>query len=156
MAATRTRDQGKTSFVKEFLNDNPQANPKAVNEAWEAAGMEGTISDTLVNKQRAALGLSGNIRGKAKGRRSAGRRAAATTSTGRVTRTAGRAETATRTTTLGARRGRPSARSTRLVELEADLDRLLYRVMDTGELTDVEDALRLARRRLYGAFNGSR
>lgn len=157
MASTRTRDQGKTSFVKEYLNDNPQANPKAVNEAWEAAGMEGTISDTLVNKQRSALGLSGNIRGKGRPRKSAGRRsaAAATAATTRAPRTTVRGEGVTRPTGLGARRGRPSARSTRLVELEADLDRLLYRVMDTGDLGDVEDALRLARRRLYGAFNGN-
>src|SRR5271166_1663841 len=61
---TNTRDQGKTSFVKELLIDHPMANTKAVNDAWTAAGMEGTISETLVNKTRSHMGLAGNIRGK--------------------------------------------------------------------------------------------
>ena len=34
MATTATAAPGKTSFVKEFLQGNPQANAKAVNEAW--------------------------------------------------------------------------------------------------------------------------
>ena len=37
---------GKTMFVKEFLNDHPQGNVVAVNEAWQAAGFDGTISQT--------------------------------------------------------------------------------------------------------------
>ena len=41
MATTATAAPGKTSFVKEFLKDNPQANAKAVNEAWTAAEMKG-------------------------------------------------------------------------------------------------------------------
>src|SRR5271157_6516147 len=61
MATTATESQGKTSFVKEFLHDNPQANTKAVNEAWQAAGFDGTISPTLVNKTR--VKLTGNLRG---------------------------------------------------------------------------------------------
>jgi hypothetical protein len=60
--ATTTRNLGKTGFVKEVLNDNPQANAKAVNEAWKAAGFEGTISPTLVTKMRSEMGLTGNIR----------------------------------------------------------------------------------------------
>jgi len=55
--ATATRDQGKTSFVKEFLSDHPLGNVKAVNEAWAAAGMNGTIGSTLINKTRALLGV---------------------------------------------------------------------------------------------------
>jgi hypothetical protein len=60
--ATPTRNLGKTGFVKEFLHDNPQANTKAVNEAWKAAGFEGTIGQTLVTRIRSELGLTGNIR----------------------------------------------------------------------------------------------
>jgi hypothetical protein len=59
--ATTTRNLGKTSFVKEFLDDHPQANAKAVNEAWTAAGFEGTISPTLVTQMRSKMGLTGNI-----------------------------------------------------------------------------------------------
>src|SRR5271157_2107496 len=64
MPTAKTRDQGKTSFVKELLIDHPTANTKAVNKAWSAAGMEGTISETLVNKTRSHMGLAGNLRGK--------------------------------------------------------------------------------------------
>jgi hypothetical protein len=59
--ATATRSLGKTGFVKEFLNDNPRANTRAVNEAWAAAGFESTISPTLVSRMRSDLGLTGNI-----------------------------------------------------------------------------------------------
>ena len=58
---TATATPGKTSFLKEFLHDNPQGNVKAVNEAWTAAGFDGTISTALVYKARASLGLTGNL-----------------------------------------------------------------------------------------------
>jgi hypothetical protein len=62
MATATTRNLGKTGFVKEVLNDNPQATTKTVNEAWRAAGFEGTIGPTLVTKMRSQMGLTGNIR----------------------------------------------------------------------------------------------
>ena len=37
-----------------------------MNEAWQAAGFDGTISTTLVYKVRASLGLTGNLRGNTK------------------------------------------------------------------------------------------
>jgi hypothetical protein len=61
MSTATTRNRGKTAFVKEFLNDNPQANAKAVNEAWKAAGFGGSIGHTLVTRMRSELGLTGNI-----------------------------------------------------------------------------------------------
>jgi hypothetical protein len=73
--ATTTRNLGKTGFVKEVLNDNPQATTKAVNQAWKAAGFEGTIGPTLVTKMRSEMGLTGNIR------KRPGRRAGAETGT---------------------------------------------------------------------------
>ena len=63
---TATATPAKTSFLKEFLHDNPQGNVKAANEAWTAAGFDGTISETLVYKTRASLGLTGNLHGKTK------------------------------------------------------------------------------------------
>ena len=66
MPKTATATPGKTSFLKEFLHDNPQGNVKAVNEAWQAAGFDGTISTALVYKARASLGLTGNLSGKTK------------------------------------------------------------------------------------------
>ena len=67
---TVTATPGKTMFVKEFLNDHPEGNGNDVNEAWTAAGFEGTISRTLVDKTRALLGLTGNLRGEPKSKAS--------------------------------------------------------------------------------------
>jgi hypothetical protein len=77
MAAKAPRSKGKSMFVKEVLNDNPQANAAIINEAWRAAGMSGSISAGLVNNLQFRLGLSGNlrkrrIRGKKRGGRAAG------------------------------------------------------------------------------------
>ena len=65
MATVTTANTGKTEFVKEVLGKNPHANPKTVNDQWKAAGQDGTISATLVNKLRASLGLAGNLRPRA-------------------------------------------------------------------------------------------
>jgi hypothetical protein len=128
---------GKTMFAKEFLNDHPQGNVDAVNEAWQAAGFDGTISPTLINKMRASMGLSGNIRGNTKKPKQG---------------------------VTGMKRGRPrhetaasvnvqprGNRSTVLEDLEADIDRLIFRAMAIGDLTEIEDSLRRARRLLYTA-----
>ena len=64
--ATATKSQNKTSFVKEFLHDNPQGNVQAVNAAWAAAKMNGTIGATLINKMRSEMGLTGNLRAASK------------------------------------------------------------------------------------------
>ena len=62
--ATVTVNQGKTSFVKQFLSEHPEGNTRTVNEAWRAAGFDGTISPTLVNKTR--VKLTGKRRRKAR------------------------------------------------------------------------------------------
>ena len=46
---------GKTMFVKEFLHDHPRGNIDAVNEAWGAAGFDGTISPHGGGQMRASL-----------------------------------------------------------------------------------------------------
>jgi len=137
---TGTATPGKTMFVKEFLNDHAEGNVDAVNEAWTAAGFEGTISRTLVDKARALLGLTGNLRGKSKGK---------TTSTGKKL---GRPRKEITAATDGQPRGRRSNRSLALDELEADIDRLIFKAMGIGDLTQIEDSLREARRLLYGAL----
>jgi len=142
---TATATPGKTSFLNEFLHDHPQGNVKAANEAWTAAGFDGTISETLVYKTRASLGLTGNLRGKTK--------AAAegkATSTGKKL---GRPRKEPTAAGNGQPRGRKSDRSLALTELEADIDRLIFKVMGIGDLSQIEDSLRRARRLLYGALN---
>jgi len=49
-------------------------------------------------------------------------------------------------------RGRKSNRSLALNELEADIDRLIFKVMGVGDLTQIETALREARRGVYKAL----
>ena len=142
---TATATPGKTSFLKEFLHDNPEGNVKAVNEAWKAAGFDGTISNTLVYKARASLGLTGNLSGKTK--------AAAegkATSTGKKL---GRPRKEPTAPVTGQPRGRKSDRTLALTELEADIDRLIFKVMGVGDLTEIEDSLRQARRLLYVSAN---
>ncbi len=145
MPKTATATPGKTSFLKEFLNDHPEGNVKAVNEAWTAAGFDGTISETLVYKTRASLGLTGNLSGKTK---------AATegeaTPTGKKR---GRPRKEFTAPVTGQPRGRKSNRSLALNELEADIDRLIFKVMGVGDLTEIETTLREARRLLYGALS---
>jgi hypothetical protein len=149
---TNTRDQGKTSFVKELLIDHPMANTKAVNEAWTKAGMEGTISETLVNKTRSHMGLSGNLRGKRGTRVEAAANAKRPYSGKKRGRKPKHLAAAAAEGKASQTLVRVGKRNDRMVELEAELDRLLFRVMNLGELAEVENALREARRRLYDAF----
>lgn len=144
---TTTGTLGKTSFVKEFLNDYPQGNTTAVNEAWVKAGMSGTISPTLVNKTRSSLGLTGNLRGKTKKSKTAVKEKAPYAGKKR-----GRKPKEVMAAVNGQSRGGKSNRSLALNELEADIDRLIFRVMGVGDLTEIEDTLRQARRMLYGAL----
>jgi hypothetical protein len=121
-----------------------------VNDAWQASGKKGSISGTLVNKMRSQLGLTGNLRGRPRKPRDQSADGAA--ATGRRRRRRPKVEAAVggpanRVET----RGRKSARSKALVELEAEIDRLLFKVMGMGSMTELEDGLREARRLVYSA-----
>jgi hypothetical protein len=133
---------GKTMFVKEFLNDHPQGNVDAVNDAWKAAGFDGTISATLVNTMRALLGLTGNLRRNTKKSKAS---------------TTGKKPASPRKEAAAAFNGKPRGRKTNrthaLLEVEAEIDRLMFQVMRIGDLPEVENALREARRRVYGALS---
>jgi hypothetical protein len=142
---TVTATHGKTMFVKEFLNDHPEGNGNDVNEAWTAAGFEGTISRTLVDKTRALLGLTGNLRGSTKKPKEKA------PYTGKKR---GRKPKETTPAVNGQPRGRKSNRSLALDELEAEIDRLIYKAMGIGDLSQIEDSLRQTRRLLYVSANG--
>jgi hypothetical protein len=167
MATATARKKGKTEFVKEVLAKNVLANTTAVNDAWKSAGQTGSISATLVNKQRAALGLAGNLRAKNKKKAESPRaekasyagkksgRKPKSASNGTVLRTAphsnGRKlEQPAIKINL---RGKSSGHAESLEELEADIDRLLFKVMGLGGLSSIEESLRQARRLLYGGFS---
>jgi hypothetical protein len=149
---TAAATPGKTSFVKEFLHDNAQGNTQAVNEAWKAQGFAGTISTALVNKTRASLGLTGNLRGN-KQKTSATAKAPYTgKKRGRKPK---KTTAAVNGQPAGQPRGRKSGRTLALTDLEADIDRLIFKSMAIGDLTEIEDSLRRVRRLLYGALTRS-
>jgi hypothetical protein len=214
MATVTTRNLGKTGFVKEFLNDNPQANAKAVNEAWKAAGFEGTICQTLVTRMRSELGLTGNIpkgpgkkaqaetsatpataiKKRGRGKRvtvrggqqgktafvrdfirkhpTANRRAVeeawlAAGNEGPISsalvsnlrsemgltgkqrsRPAKGKVTGTVPKTTDVRRPRAGGRGGAFAEIEAEIDRLIFKMIALGGIEEVEDELRTVRRRL--------
>lgn len=149
MATATSRDGGKSEFVRDALKKNPKANPRVVNDAWKAAGNTGVISNSLVHKIRANMGVTGNLRSRTKGRGSNG--------------------APRKPVVEGRRRGRPPKASTlaaaangaalkkpvatggrarTLETLEGEVDHLLFKIMGVGGLSDVEDALRKARRLL--------
>jgi len=170
MAILATKRAGKTQFVKDVLAKNARANAAAVNVAWKAEGRDGTISATLVNKLRSTLGLAGNLRarpkkksgpppsekppytGKKRGRKpknlaTAGFLLSPSQGNGRKTEQAA-APVATR--------GKATFHLGSLEEVEADIDRLIFKVMALGGMSAIEDTLRQARRLLYGGFSGKR
>jgi hypothetical protein len=134
----KTSSPGKTMFVKEYLNDHPQGNFRAVNTAWSAAGFEGTISQAVVDKVRAALGLTGNTR------RNVTRSMPSTT----AKKPASPYKKNTAPVAAQPRGNQPID----LEEMEADIDRLIFKAMAVGDLTEIEDTLRRARRLLYTAL----
>lgn len=158
MAFSAVQKIGKTVFVREVLASDPFATATAVNAAWKAAGQTGTISVTLVNKQRAALGLAGNLRGKTT--RIVGSSAADQTAQNRkkhgpTVRGPGNGKmlpAGPHANGKVERRAKASGRAGILEELEVDIDRLLFKVMSLGGMPAIEDSLRQTRRLLYGKF----
>ena len=59
MATGSGVNQGKTEFLEEFLPGNRDADLDAAKRAWNAAGHEGTISESLFGKIRSKLKLTG-------------------------------------------------------------------------------------------------
>ena len=55
MATGPVVNQGKTAFLEEFLPENRDADLRAINRAWAAAGHGGTLSESLVSKTRSRL-----------------------------------------------------------------------------------------------------
>jgi hypothetical protein len=158
MPATAKRNQGKTEFVRSVLEKNPHANARIVRDEWAAAGHTDSISQTLVNKQRSAMGLTGNIKG---GRPKKSESAAAVRPAytgkkrGRKPKSASVVAGASGNgQTIAAPRVKAAGRPAQLSQIEADIDRLLFRVMSLGGMENIEDSLRRTRRLLYQTLSG--
>jgi hypothetical protein len=156
--ATRTKKRpNKSAFVRDFVQNNPTANRKAVEEAWQQAGNEGTISSALVSNLRSKLGLTGNLR--------SGSRTAAGDGAPEAPKTTAR-------TPKRKQRGRGAkgkvigfvaesikepvprivGRKGALAEIEADIDRLIFKLIGLGGMETMEDELRKVRRLLYRSY----
>jgi hypothetical protein len=145
----------KTSFVRDFIKKNPTANRKAVEEAWLEAGNEGPISSALVSNLRTEMGLTAGS--KAAGGHGAPESAQATArkpkrkKRGRPARRKV-SEVVAEATTV--RMPRSSGRDGALAEVEADIDRLIFKLIALGGLEEIEDELRKVRRLLYRSYLG--
>ena len=162
MATSTGQGEGKTTFVRDLLQRDSGVNERSINEAWKAAGNEGTISGTLVYKIRKDLGLTGK-RQSADGSR-AGEAAAVkpkpeSPSKGpKATRATKSVEAATVKSNERGAIPRPEVRSEAaqtedkdqvLDEVEEGIDELIFRLKGLGGRPEVLEALRRARRLLY-------
>jgi hypothetical protein len=143
---TPTSTPGKGGFTKEFLNDHPDATAREVNAAWTEAGLKGTISNAVVSEVRKRMGLGGKATTKTK------KQPARTTAPPPKPR--GR-KPATQIRASSSEVGTPrqeSDRTNALTAAEVEIDRLIFQMMGLGDLTEIEMALREARRAVYKAL----
>jgi hypothetical protein len=154
MATKTKRGPNKTSFVRDFIQKNPTANRKAVEEAWLAAGHEGAISSALVSNLRTKMGLTGGS--KAAGSHGAPESAKATARKPRRKKRGRPARHKVSEVVAEApavRMPRSSGRDRALAEVEADIDRLIFKLIALGGLEEIEDELRKVRRLLYRSYS---
>lgn len=81
MARKRVQDEGKSKFLRDYLQMDPSASAKAVTDAWVASGKKGTISGSYFYSTKAKLGLSQPTWGRQAGRCVALQEKAGTSST---------------------------------------------------------------------------
>lgn len=136
MATVKTK--GKSGFLKEFFVDHPAASKSEIDKAWQEAGNEGTISESLIHLVRTKLRLTGKGRVKAKAKQAVGtgkRTAAAKQPSAgtAVAKSVGRGQSTTtgKRATPGAELGaepRPHSgnRTRTLIEFEHRIDDLLH------------------------------
>jgi hypothetical protein len=162
MASEVGRDQGKSAFVGDVLTTDTQANTEAVNRAWTEAGHAGTISESLVNKIRSRMGLTGQPRPGARVTESAEpaeQPAAPATRRGTGPKKGGGRPPAkgdgrhvpqvTESEAGPQEAGSQSGGDDRigvLTRLEGQIDGMLFEIKVAGGLPEFEEALRRARR----------
>jgi hypothetical protein len=117
-----------------------------VNEAWAKAGMQGRISHTTVSEVRKSLGLIGKPR-TATSAKVTQAKAPAIKPRGSMPVT----ETKVATSKVVETSRQDSSRTTILLAVESEIERLIYTIMGLGDLPEIETALRDARRRVCKA-----
>jgi hypothetical protein len=157
MATKTKKSPNKTAFVRDFVQKNPTANRKAVEDAWREAGHEGSISSALVSNLRSELGLTGNLRSGSRTAGSNGTPASVKAKARRPKHTKrgrgakGRASGIVVESTEG-QMPRSVGRDGALAELERDIDRLIFKLIALGGMEEIEEGLRKVRRLLYRSY----
>jgi hypothetical protein len=151
-------NQGKTAFVENFLATHGDANLEAVKQAWMAAGNEGTVSDSLVGKIRAKLGLTTKRTEAASEPATPAKPAKATLKIKKGAKRGPKPRTQANGTTAAPS---PSAHTPAhehdddtLDELEEGIDELIQKFRELGGKPEVVKALRRARRLLVRGHQG--
>jgi hypothetical protein len=155
MATSDFVNQGKTLFVETYFESHPDGTLETVNDAWSAAGYSGTLSESLVGKVRARLGLTGKKRSEAPQAIEAPAKAN-TKSPGRPKKVAKPVEKA-KSASNGSRTPattQPDDDDEVLDELEESIDELIQKIRVLGDKPDVVKALRRARRLLVRSHEG--
>jgi hypothetical protein len=135
MAPTKTKGPNKSEFIRQLLRRDPETNLKAVNAAWKKAGHTGSISNPLFFQVKArAIGTT--TKGLANGATAS--KATAPKPTTKNTEPA-RQHASKRNVASGSNGGV-------LDDLEGEIDGLIFKLMGVGGMTEVEEALRRARR----------
>ncbi len=138
----------KSAFVRQFLADHPGSTPSAVIQAWDATGLEGSISASLVRGIRLKMKHSEKP---AKVTASAAKKRKVKRTKRMVVKEVAEVKKIAAPKRVRAVSTKVTPTGNRRAELEAEIDRLLFKVMGLGGLTQTEDHLRKARRSLYEA-----
>jgi hypothetical protein len=149
MATGPVVNQGKTAFVEKYFNSNPDGNLETVNKAWTAAGNDGSVSESLVGKVRARLGLT----------------ARKTVEEPKPAESRSKAKPKAKKSIRSVQKPIALANGSHaplaighvedvLDELEEGIDELIQRIRELGDRPDVVKALRRARRLLVRSHEG--
>ena len=158
MVVKISKGRGKTAFITDYLTSHPTANAKALKDAWSAAGNDGTVSVTLVQKARTRMGLIGNIpRGVSPAVKSffavadsapkkRGRKPGSKNKKKLSHAESNGSSAAPASSSSSSRRGDSYSRA--IEDAEADIDRVIFQLMAVSGLEEIEVSLRDVRRRL--------
>jgi hypothetical protein len=159
MAAGAVVKQGKGAFVEQYFATNPGGNLESVNEAWTAGGNAGSLSESLVGKVRARLGLTGKKTvdetkpveppANAKTKRPANAKKAS-----RPVEQAPPGANGTHAPAVSLVATHHDHDEDVLDELEEDIDELIQKIRELGGKPEVVKALKRARRLLVRGHEG--
>lgn len=133
MAGRKKASEGtnKSEFIRNILNENPNASAKDVLDAWEAAGETEKLNPTLYYQVRRTQGLAKRRGGGGRRRKKAARATASATAT---------------PTTSAASVGQNGSGADYL-SIEKQIDKLVLQAESLGD-SKLADELRQARRRV--------